>query len=185
MKKITKNTLVIGVFLSYGLYSAFGYFAVMALPTTLLIDHWLYSGNITKKWSLLPMKRALFRHAILSKSESEIQKDFRSYGYTLYSGAIGYRDSKLPRGVNRSVEEAGFLRDVTSFAHRSGVGLDWMDPVGCKAIHQALIEEDIASAKFLLTLNAGESTDPSAAAGYKLCKLDLRKLAELKGLSLN
>lgn len=126
----------------------------------------------------------LAQRALYSKTEAEIREDFRRYGYTLYSGAVGYREASLPHNAPRSADEVQFLRDVASFVHRAGVGLDWVDGAGCTAIHQALIESDASSAKYLLELGAGEQVGPNPAASYKLCRLDVAGLAAEKGLSL-
>lgn len=134
--------------------------------------------------ALVPFKKDLAQHALYSKTQVEVQADFRRYGYTLYSGVLGYREAAQPQNAPRPVEEITMLRDFASFAHRAGVGLNWVDGAGCTAVHQALMESDASSAKYLLELGAGDSMAPNPAASYEPCRLDVSSLAAKKGLPL-
>jgi hypothetical protein len=121
---------------------------------------------------------------LFSKTDVDIREDFHRYGFTLYSGVVGYRDVRLSPSDARSSEEIYFLREVASHVLRAGVGLDWVDGAGCTAIHQALIEGDIPSAKFLIHLGGGGQILGIPDASFKLCRLDVDSLAATKGLSL-
>lgn len=165
-------------------YAVAGYMAIRAMPVTLLVDLSLYPENIANQWAFVPFKKGLAQRALYSKTEAEIREDFRRYGYTLYSGVVGYREATLPRNAPRPAEDVKFLRDVASFVHRAGVGLEWVDGAGCTAIHQALIESDASSAKYLMELGAGDQVGANPAASYKPCRLDVASLAAEKGLSL-
>lgn len=119
-----------------------------------------------------------------SKTHAEVQEDFRRYGYTLYSGALDYREATLLRTAPRPAEDVKMLRDIASFIHGAGVGLEWVDGAGCTAIHQALLESDTSSAKYLLELGAADPIGSNPAASYKPCRSDVTTLAAEKGLSL-
>lgn len=186
--KIGRNWLfstgAVGVAL-YACYVFVGYVSIKALPTTLLIDASLYPQNLAKHWVLMPFKRQLAQYSLYSKTPTQVQEDFRRYGYTLYSGVIGYRDVTIPRNTPRPAAEVRMIRDIASFVYRSGVGIDWVDQAGCSAIHQALIESDLSSVRYLQELGGKISTSSNPTASYRLCRLDTATLAAEKGLSLN
>lgn len=138
-------------------------------------------NDIDRPWNNLPgisyINKKLFENA----SPQVVQDDFRVWGETLNGIASGWR---LKEG-QLSKEQSELAKQLTIIAHEKGVGFDWVDSNGCRALSHAVSVHDVETARFLAKIGGDIIGQANPDSKVSVCRVNAYVLAVQRGIDLN
>jgi len=192
MKKYWKHWGIAVPLASIVLWFVLGVATLRAQTTDTLIYCVLYPHRFPEvtstAWEFFPSKlvERLALIELRQRSLDEIDRDLKRWGMTVYRLTFGHVDvnetdaHKLEQGP-----DAVLASEIAKLLYLKGLRASVpIAPHGCSAVHDALIDRNISTAKYFLKLEGKTDVAANPEAQIKKCRLSAEGLAQTYGFTL-